>query len=498
MKRRVVSILLFILLVFNMSMLIACDMLQGDIKDNESESASVTYVMYGGTNDASNPTAIHSNDEYPIRLSDPVKEGYTFVGWFSNGEYVKSIDSCTPQTIYAAWCKNDDNDTRLTTDEVKVIVNNYQKAEYASAEDMFREELALGYLDSATDGVLSIYVNRYTGVLYYRNDITGEMVTSNPCNFTGAESEVNKLSSQIVVNYETNSTGKTIKSYCSCDWAAKYNQITVSKIDNGLRVNYVIGDAATRCLLPIMIEAHEFENDILRPMFETLYKEMLNKLGSEYAINYFDDNVKYYDEETVYSEKFIHTNSIRKYTNSFAKKIYEYESYVKANNQNKIPTEERLKINSIVAVMDAINAVYNSYQPYNPTHEEFKFTDNTPTICSEGYSVYKVKDTDYSQMAVKAKLIKKYCPNYTFKMLHEDEMFCKYKFEYQPKPVFECVLEYTFNDDGSLSVNFSSESVMYNNVDYVIKNIDYLKYLYENCVIDDGQIYLSSEKNSFD
>lgn len=498
MKRRVVSILLSVLLVFNMSMLIACDMLQGDMKDNESESASVTYVMYGGTNDENNPTTIHKDDEYPIRLSQPVKEGYIFVGWYSNGKYVKSIDSCTPQTIYAAWCKNDDNDTRLNTEEVEIIINRYQKAEYVSAEDMFQTELDLGYLDSATNGVLSIYVNRYTGVLYYRNDITGEMVTSNPCNFAGAESEVNKLSSQIVVNYETNSTGKTIKSYFSCDWAAKYNQITVSKIDNGLRVNYVIGDTATRCLLPIMIEAHEFENDILRPMLDTLYEEMLNKLGSEYAINYFDDDGKYYNEKTIYGEKFIHTNSIRKYTNDFAKKICEYESYVKANNQNKIPTEERLKINSVHAVMDAINVVYNSYQPYNPNHSSFVFHEYTPEICREGYAVYKVKDLDYAQMAVKAKFIKKYCPSYTFEMLHEDEMFCKYVFEYQHKPVFECVLEYTFNDDGSLSVNVFSESVVHNNVDYVIKNVEYLQYFDEKCVTDDGRIYLSSEKSSFD
>ena len=386
------------------------------------------------------------------------------------------------------------SDTRLTTDEVKVIVNNYQKAEYTSAEEMFQAELALGYLDSSTNGVFTIYVNRYTGVLYYRNNTTGEMLTSNSYNFAGAGGAVDELSSQVAVSYSTISDTENSMVRYSSTWAAKYNQITVSKIDNGLRVSYAIGDTATRCLLPVVIEAHEFEKDILAPMFELLYEMAKETFGERYAIDYFDE--KYYDEEDVFAERFLHQTSFRKFKSDFERKVSEYESYVKANNQNKIPTEERLKINAVVAVYDAIDVVYNSYQPYNPTHEKFEFTDNTPEICSEGYSVYKVKDTDYAQMAVKAKLVKKYCSNYTFEMMYEDEKFCGYEHVYESKPVFRCSLEYTFNEDSSLSVRLPANSIVFDETEYILKSITPLQYFGAADFRDDGYVFLPDGSGS--
>ena len=47
-------------------------------------------------------------------------------------------------------------ESTLTTDQVVAIVNNYQKAEYTSADEMFEADLAAGYLDYATDGTFTI------------------------------------------------------------------------------------------------------------------------------------------------------------------------------------------------------------------------------------------------------------------------------------------------------------------------------------------------------
>ena len=178
------------------------------------------------------------------------------------------------------------SNTKLTTEEVVKIVEDYQKAEYASAEEMFQAELAAGKLDYATNGNFSIYVNRYTGVVYYRNNTTGEMLTSNSYNFKGAGG-VDELTSQVSVSYATMSNTENTNVLYSSTWAAKYNQITVSKIDNGLRVSYAIGDTANRCLLPVLIEANEFEEDILKPMFNALYEAMKEELGEQYALDYF-------------------------------------------------------------------------------------------------------------------------------------------------------------------------------------------------------------------
>ena len=384
--------------------------------------------------------------------------------------------------------------TKLTTEEVAKIVDDYQKAEYTSLEEMFQTDLAQGRLDYSTNGTFSIYVNRYTGVVYYRNNTTGEMLTSNSYNFKGAGG-VDELTSQVAVSYSTLSNTENTNVLYSSTWAAKYNQITVSKIDNGLRVSYAIGDTANRCLLPVLIEAGEFEDDILRPMFEALYEAMLENFGERYAINYFDENGKYYNQETVKGERFLHTNSIRKFSTDFENKIYEYETYIKG--AGKYNEAERIKLNNVEAIMNAINTVFNSYLPYNPSHSSFKYDElTTPAITLEGYAVYKVKNTEYSQMAVKAKFVQNYCPNYTFEDMYEDEEFCGYEHVYESKPVFRCSLEYTFNEDGSLSVKLPSNSIVFDETEYILKSITPLQYFGAANFQNDGYIFLPDGSGS--
>ena len=387
------------------------------------------------------------------------------------------------------------SENKLTTDEVAKIVDTYQKAEYSSAEELFQADMANGYFDYATDGKFSIFVNRYTGVMYYRNNTTGEMLTSNSYNFVGSSGAVDELSSQISVTYATISDTENAKVRYSATWAAKYNQISVTKIDNGLRVSYAIGDTATRCLLPVIIEAHEFEEDILKPMFDTLYETMKENFGDSYAVNYYDEKGRYYDEETVYGERFLHTNSIRKFSTVVSDKIYEYELDVKVGG--KVSTEQRAKINEVEAIMNAINSVFNAYQPYNPSHSSFVYNEgSTPEITLEGYSVYKVKNTDYSQMAVRAKQVKTYCPNYTFEMMYEDEKFCRYEHKYESKPVFRCSLEYTFNEDSSLSVRLPANSIVFDETEYILKSITPLQYFGAADFSGDGYIFLPDGSGS--
>ena len=384
--------------------------------------------------------------------------------------------------------------TQLTTDEVAKIVEDYQKAEYTSLEEMFQADLALDRLDYATNGTYSIYVNRYTGVLYYRNNTTGEMLSSNSYNFKGAGG-VDELTSQVSVSYATISNTENNNTLYSSTWAAKYNQISVSKIDNGLRVSYAIGDTANRCLLPVIIEAFEFENDILRPMFETLYETMKEELGEKYAINYFDESGKYYNEETVKGERFLHTMSIRRFSQDFESKIGDYKYYKQGTGS--YGDEERMKVTKVEDIMNAINIVFNSYNPHNPSYSKFEYDPNTtPEITLQGYAVYEVKNANYSQMAVRAKYIQNYCPDYTFEMMYEDEEFCGYEHVYEPKPVFRCTLEYTFNEDGSLSVRLPSNSIVFDETEYILKSITPLQYFGAANFSDEGYIFLPDGSGS--
>ena len=386
------------------------------------------------------------------------------------------------------------SDTRLTTEEVAKIVDDYQKAEYASLEEMFLADLELGRLDYSTNGVFSIYVNRYTGVVYYRNNKSGQMLSSNSYNFKGAGG-VDELTSQISVSYSTISDTENPNVLHSSTWAAKYNQISVTKIEGGLRVAYAIGDTANRCLLPVVIEAGEFEDDILRPMFATLYDTMTEKLGEEYALDYFDESGRFYNEEKIKGERFIHTMSIREFIKRFNEKMYEYEAYAKSHGG--LTPEIKANVSEIKAIMNAIDTVFNAYLPYNPNQSAFKYDElNTPAITLEGYAVYKVKDATYSQMAVKAKFVQKYCPNYTFEKMYEDELFCGYEHEYESKPVFRCTIEYTFNEDNSLSVRLPSNSIVFDETEYILKSITPLQYFGAADFTNEGYIFLPDGSGS--
>ena len=390
------------------------------------------------------------------------------------------------------------SNTKLTTDEVVKIVEDYQKAEYTSAEEMFQAELAAGKLDYATNGNFSIYVNRYTGVVYYRNNTTGEMLTSNSYNFKGAGG-VDELTSQVSVSYATMSNTENTNVLYSSTWAAKYNQITVSKIDNGLRVSYAIGDTANRCLLPVLIEANAFEEDILKPMFNALYETMKEEFGEQYALDYFTaTNAKgepYYDAEKIKTERFLHTMSIRDFGKAFTAKVDEY--VLSKQRVGAYDETERRKVTKVEDIMNAINIVFNSYNPFNPSNSKFEYDANTtPAITLEGYAVYEVKDATYSQMAVRAKYIQNYCPDYTFEMMYEDEKFCGYEHEYESKPVFRCTLEYTFNEDGSLSVRLPSNSIVFDETEYILKSITPLQYFGAANFTNEGYIFLPDGSGS--
>ncbi len=79
---------------------------------------SITYMLNGGTNAASNPNTYR--DDETVTLSDPMRTGYIFEGWYDNAEFngtaVTGIpyDSSGDRTFYAKWRNEIDG---LTYDE---------------------------------------------------------------------------------------------------------------------------------------------------------------------------------------------------------------------------------------------------------------------------------------------------------------------------------------------------------------------------------------------
>ena len=178
----------------------------------------------------------------------------------------------------------------MTSDELtKYIEEDYLVAKFQTPEEMLAHDLDLGYLDSSTtaDGMFSIYVNRYTGFLYYVNNFTGQILTSNPTDPGYKELKDSKydVMSQISVEFFQTSNPENRDVYNSVKWAALYGQITVTAIAGGLRVNYTLGDTSTRFLLPAVVTAEDFTENILVPMityFETEFAEVLPSQAEDF------------------------------------------------------------------------------------------------------------------------------------------------------------------------------------------------------------------------
>ena len=73
---------------------------------------TITYELNGGTNAPENPASYNVETE-TIPLKDPAKAGYTFEGWYKDGEFTTQVTEITQGTtgnitLYAKWVKEGD------------------------------------------------------------------------------------------------------------------------------------------------------------------------------------------------------------------------------------------------------------------------------------------------------------------------------------------------------------------------------------------------------
>ena len=143
--------------------------------------------------------------------------------------------------------------------------------------------------------------------------------------------------------------------------------------------------------------------------------------------------------------------------------------------------------------MEDIKFILYAYTPYNTNNKDTYDPTVVPEAVFTGTSMYRINNESYSSMAVRAEIVKKYCPDYTYDKMYEHEKKCNFEYIYEPNPVFECYIDYTFNPDGSFSVTLHENTVIYNDVDYTVVEFKYLNRFDENYITTDGHIFLPSE-----
>ena len=416
---------------------------------------------------------------------------------------VTSFAAIIPVKAEAAFT-SEINSQRLSLAEVESIIKDFKAGKngktdpltgladtFDDAYERLEYELEKGYLDKSSNGKFTIYVNRYTGVMYYQNNATGEMLTSNPFDFPITAGTNEELFSQIVIKYSTVTDTETNKTMYSSVEAAGRNQITVTRIDGGLRVNYSMGNTATRALVPSSLTAESMENNILRPALETLEEMLKELIKSDEVDSYFSE--KYYNKEEIDADSLIHFFSLSSYQ-SYVKSIINGVKGGKYNKNgvNASNAEVKQQIRDIESFLGNIMDLFMKYTAINPstmTEAELKNYSHIPAVV-EGKSIYINDEAKLANLAKYAKIIKKIAPNYTFDVLEEDETECGYVVEKQTEPVFRLALEYTINDDGTLSVRLPSNSIVFDETKYILKGITPLQYFGSANFERDGYVFV--------
>ena len=385
-----------------------------------------------------------------------------------------------------------DNDTLLAEVLEPMLQYNFN-----SADEMLAAELEAGYLDyiHSADKQYSLYANRYTGVVYYVNNVTGQILTTNPYNpaYSNLDSTLKqRLMSQVVVNYSTVGSSSLPDPLYSYKWSAAYGQISVSPISSGLRVNYSIGDTSLRFLLPECVPEKSFENDMIIPMIHTVQDTLLRNLKDDNYAPIFD----YLNEDgEIGSENRDSSGSVD------MRKLKNYLEGLSAKASTYCVSSKLADIQNLVT--DAITLFVTSYSLKNPN--KYNINDSFGKevleqmykdypITKEGEIVYAVSASISSDEVghhkrLNANRLKALCPLYSVAMMQEAEAYCGVEVKTIEKPLFRCAIEYSFNDDGTLSVSLPSSSITYDETAYVVNSIIINQYFGCGDMLEEGYIF---------
>lgn len=404
-------------------------------------------------------------------------------------------------------------EANLNKEELQEYIKEYLLYDFNSADEMLNYELNKGYLyavkssdyKNSAISQYTLYINKYTGFVYYKNNFTGQILTSNPIN-PGykigssvspaiSENDRKELMSQIVISFFETANTRNEPVYTSYDWAASRGQISVVPIANGFRVNYTLGDTTLRFLLPGMITASEFDSTILKPSldgFAALLDEYCSELYPDVEFSFFEN-----EDYMPYVNGYINSKDAIEGVPAYFMGMAQYFAHL--NRTNK-PVYEQIR-----SYMADIQKLLSYYVLQDPTDlidsekekDQQKLQDmyKDYPITKKGIAVYVFysnAETDETLNAHKrgaSNIIQKYCPDYTFAMMYEDEEECGYVDKSPQKPVFRCALEYTFNIDGSLSVRLPASSITFDESVYTLSYIQPLQYFGCGNMINEGYIF---------
>ena len=272
----------------------------------------------------------------------------------------------------------DDTQTEASANDSSIYVTKI----FNTPEDKF-ESMSMSYRESGYE----MRVEPVTGEVAVKELATGNILFTNPYDVGNSKAEnssesTEHLLSQVLIKATSNS-GELLKLYSFSD-AAALGQIKASRIQSGIRVEYSIGEEATRKLVPYRITDTRYQEYILAPVTEAYENGLITV--DEYQYFTLGDG-----SDGIYFTK----QSLSKI------KPIDHEKYIES--MPILATNDVWQISPSLekAILDQIEAV-----------------------------------------------IKKCCPDYSFDMMDEDHAETGYKAVEAAYPLFKMALEYSLDKDG--------------------------------------------------
>ena len=326
---------------------------------------------------------------------------------------------------------------------------NYQTGEWTDPEtkeliivDTEEEKLATMDLRMQSNGY-QIYVDAYSGEVAVVCMATGEKLFTNPVTASAKKLEVTKqreFLSQILIDYIDITNNEQECHYNSFANAVVVgedknplpSQILVKPIKNGIRVDYSIGRVDSRYLVPERISKVDFEEKIKAPIFAALDEEVkaAEASGDKDAIR------------KAQRQKDLITSQV----DSFFK-LYDLED--PAAQKSEVIREDWLK--------------------------KFPMIAHTPI-----YAFLGATKREYRAIE---KIIKAYCPDYTYEDLDNGHLELDYEPSDKAEALFTVALEYrieeTYEGSGEygLTVRLPANGIRFDESVFRLENIQILPYM---------------------
>ncbi len=384
----------------------------------------------------------------------------------------------------------------IQTGQHTAQLNAALKNNYLTAQDKLDNEVAAGRMSIvARLGDLTMYVSPYLGEVYVKNEVTGQILGTNPYNIGGVSLSnatiADPLLSQFVLNFnrldDLDTAGTSYNSYAQ---SAKRGQITVTPVKNGVRISYVAGDTAKRYAVPYGIMKDRFIEEFVIPMQKRLAEDLFllarSVIGGTEQYNNNLDKFSYETQGT--------WGDIKAFGTWFDSLNNWYYSLYK--NDKLIDMTAALEFGNLSKPYFGLMSVYNEKDPNTAkgtilqdmldTYPILRETNpdgtyaNAIFVLDEGLPNNKLREQEATIMD--------YVNGYSITTMYEDEEATGVKGPDVTNPIFHLALEYVLTEDG-MQVTLPADSLVYDESLYVINYVDLLPYLGTGKVAEGGYLF---------